>query len=184
MKRTICIHIGGLHASREPTVIETLLGSCVAVCLHDPIERIGGMNHILLPGRANLKHFDVISRYGINAMELLINRLMALGSKRHPLVAKVFGGAHVLSAISQENGMGRKNVEFVLEFLQMEAIKIINQDVGGHDTRKIHFHTDTGEVLLKRIAPSLHPNNGLHERGFLNVVRREARKPGKVTLFN
>jgi chemotaxis protein CheD len=183
MKKKASIYIGGLYASKEPAVIETLLGSCVAVCLHDPVEQIGGMNHILLPGRADMKHFDAISRYGINAMELLINRIMALGSKRHPLVAKVFGGAHVLPAISIENGMGRKNVEFVLDFLQMEDISIVRQDVGGHDTRRIFFHTDTGEVLLKRIPHNNHSRIGFEEREFLNQVRKEANKPGDVTLF-
>lgn len=184
MKKMTCIHIGGLYASKEPAVIETLLGSCVAVCLYDPIEQIGGMNHILLPGKADMKHFDVVSRYGINAMELLINKIMNLGSKRHPLVAKVFGGAHVLPAISQENGMGRKNVEFVLEFLQMEAIRVMSQDTGGYEARKIYFHTDTGEVLLKRIHPTLHAKVELRERNFLDRVGRlKAEEPGEITMF-
>ena len=82
MKKSFSIHIGGFHASRNPAVIETLLGSCVAVCLYDPVARIGGMNHILLPGKADLKHFDNVARYAINAMELLINRVMTLGGKR------------------------------------------------------------------------------------------------------
>lgn len=184
MKKMTCIHIGGLYASKEPAVIETLLGSCVAVCLFDPVEQIGGMNHILLPGKADLKHYDVVSRYGINAMELLINKLMNLGSKRYPLVAKVFGGAHVLPAISHENGMGRKNVEFVLEFLHMETIPITSRDTGGCRARKIYFHTDTGEVLLKRIHPTHHAEVGLRERNFVDrVVRMKAEEPGEITMF-
>jgi chemotaxis protein CheD len=183
MKRRTRIHIGGLHASREPAIIETVLGSCVAVCLYDPVERIGGMNHILLPGRADLSNFDSVSRYGINAMELLINRIMALGSTRSPLVAKVFGGAHMLSSFSQRNGMGLRNAAFVLDFLRMESISVVGQDLGGYDTRRITFHTDTGEVLLKRIPPLSSPRIDLEERKYLNQVRREARKSGDVVLF-
>jgi chemotaxis protein CheD len=183
MKKSVRIHIGGFYASNKPVVIETLLGSCVAVCLHDPVLRIGGLNHILLPGRADLKHFDTATRYGINAMELLINKIMNLGGTRHNVVAKVFGGAHVLPAISPENGMGAKNAEFVLEFLQLENIKIVSQDLGGHDTRRIYFHTDTGDVFLKRIPPSRQPTIGLAERRLFEVVKRKAGETGEVTLF-
>lgn len=182
-KRKISIHIGGLHASKGAVVIETLLGSCVAVCLHDPVNRVGGMNHIFLPGRADLKSFDSVARYGINAMELLINRVMTLGGSRRSLVAKAFGGAHILPAISKENGMGSKNVEFVLQFLEMEAISVVSQDLGGHDTRKIFFHTDTGEVLLKRIIRTCHPRITKQERTLLERARREAEEAGAITLF-
>ncbi|MGA2401571.1 MAG: chemotaxis protein CheD [Syntrophobacteraceae bacterium] len=96
MRKLIRIHIGGLHASKEPAVIDTVLGSCVAVCLHDAVERIGGMNHILLPGEAELTHFDTSARYGINAMELLINTIATLGGNRRRIAAKAFGGAHIL----------------------------------------------------------------------------------------
>lgn len=183
MKRKINIHIGGIHASKEPAIIHTLLGSCVAVCLYDAVQRIGGMNHILLPGRADLRHFDSVARYGINAMELLINRIMTLGGKRHRLVAKAFGGAHILPAISRENGVGGKNIEFVLDFMKIEKIAIVNQDLGGHDTRRIYFHTDSGEVLLKRIPCATQLKIDIQERRLLDRIRREAEEAGEITLF-
>ena len=184
MKKSISIHIGGLHASKEPAVIETLLGSCVAVCLYDPMARIGGMNHILLPGKADLKHFDKVARYAVNAMELLINRVMTLGGERHHLIAKVFGGAHILPAVSPENGMGARNSEFVLEFLQMETISVVSRDLGGHDTRKIYFHTDSGEVFLKRIPSTRYPTISLEERRLVEWARRKAEESGDVALFD
>jgi chemotaxis protein CheD len=184
MKKRISIHIGGLHASKEPAVIETLLGSCVAVCLYDRVASLGGMNHILLPGKADLKVFDNVARYAINAMELLINKVMGLGGERRHLVAKVFGGANVLPSISDENAMGSRNCEFVLEFLYMEAISIVSQDLGGRDTRKIYFHTDSGEVLLKRTHPTCFWNNGYEERRLLEFARRKAEEPAEVALFD
>ncbi len=154
MKR-ISIHIGGLHVSREPAVIDTLLGSCVAVCLYDSEARIGGMNHILLPGRADLEPSDNEARYATNAMELLLDGVIALGGERFRLEAKVFGGAHLCPTISAKNGVGAKNCEFVLEFLQMKAINVVAHDLGGRDTRRIYFRTDTSEVFLKRTRISL-----------------------------
>ena len=184
MKQEVAIYIGNLYASREPTVVSTLLGSCVAVCLYDPVERIGGMNHIMLPGRADMKHFDFAARYGINAMELLINRIMALGGNRKRFVAKAFGGAHVLPDISPENGVGRKNIEFVVDFLQIESIGLLSHDLGGYAARKVYFHTDTGEVLLKRIPCTSYPGVVSEERKLFEQLKSKSDKPGNVTLFS
>jgi chemotaxis protein CheD len=183
MKTSIHIHIGGLHASRGPAIIDTTLGSCVAVCLHDPQARIGGMNHILLPGKADLLHFDSAARYGVNAMELLINRIMAIGGNRLKLVAKVFGGAHISPEISIENGVGKKNAEFVVAFLQMENIRIIGSDLGGHESRTIYFYTDTGEVFLKRGVCASYPKITEREKKLMNKIRKQAEKPASITLF-
>lgn len=111
MKKEVSIHIGELYASKNPAVVHTLLGSCVAVCMFDPIKRIGGMNHILLPGNGDLKDFSDSTRYGINAMELLINMIMNLGGNRNRLVAKAFGGGNILAGISEENGPGQKKCQ-------------------------------------------------------------------------
>ncbi len=182
-KKRISIYIGEYHASNSPVVIHTLLGSCVAVCLFDPVNRVGGMNHILLPGKADMKHFDVRARYGINAMELLINKMMKLAAARQNIVAKVFGGAHVISAISEENGVGLKNAEFILEFCRIENIRILNQSLGGCESRKIYFHTDTGDVFLKRVGTTMYPELIRRERRDLNRIAGELEKPGSVSLF-
>lgn len=182
-KKLISIQIGGLYVSRKPVVIETILGSCVAVCMHDAEAKIGGMNHILLPGRADLRHFDTAARYGINAMELLINRILALGGKRDRIIAKVFGGSHVLPSISLRNGMGAKNAEFVLEFLEIEGFTLASSDLGGCDTRRVYFHTDSGDVFLKRIPRSRYPNIAVQERRLAHRVRKKTHEEGDVTLF-
>jgi chemotaxis protein CheD len=109
---------------------------------------------------------------------------MALGGERHHLIAKVFGGAHILPAISPENGVGSKNIEFILEFLQMEAITIVSQDLGGHDTRKIFFHTDTGDVFLKRISSIHNLRISREERRLLDLARRKVEEAGDITLFS
>lgn len=183
MKKEVTIHIGGVYGSATPAIIYTLLGSCVAVCLFDPAKKIGGMNHILLPGQATLKHYNASTRFGINAMEVLINRMMQLGADRHRLVAKIFGGAHVLPHISPPNGTGRKITHFVGEFLENETIPIISKDIGGQRGRRIYFHTDTGIVLLKRIASTHNRFIRMKEEKAIPAIKREIKKPGQVTFF-
>ena len=122
-KKQITIKIGELYATDEPTVIYTLLGSCVAVCIHDRKIKIGGMNHIFLPGNNN--NTNLSTRYGENAMKYLIKNICDMGGDRKNLVAKVFGDAHVIPAISPELGIGLKIVDFVVNFLKREKIEII-----------------------------------------------------------
>lgn len=179
----VSIHIGEYHASKKPVVIGTLLGSCIAVCLIDPVERIGGMNHILLPGKASIGCCDDVSRYAVNSMELLINNIMRLGGKRNLLQAKVFGGANVVPCISEENGMGRKNAEFVLQFLELEGIPVLSQDLGGVNARKIYFRTNTGEVFLRRIPSARQQAVRAGELEVQERLRKEVDKAGEITLF-
>jgi chemotaxis protein CheD len=151
MKKLVSIHIGQLHASRYPTIIYTLLGSCVAVCLFDPEARIGGMNHILMPGCADFRNGGTAGRFGDNAIRMLIQRIVNLGGSPEHLVAKVFGGAHMLQVSATEYNTGVKNAQGAIACLQALHVPILKRDLGGNDTRKIYFHTDTGEVFLKRM---------------------------------
>ena len=184
LKRTVVnIHIGDYYASKESEIIHTVLGSCVAVCLIDPYQKIGGMNHILLPGNPDLENFDDSARYGINAMELLINKIMRLGGKKRLLIAKAFGGGHIMPSISKKNGVGRQNAKFVIDFLNNEKIKIVNQDLGGQESRKIYFHTDTGEVFVKRIRHNCWQNIAREEKKQSLRIRSQLKNLGDVVLF-
>ena len=113
MKKEISIYIGGLYISKEPSIIRTILGSCISVCLYDPENRIGGMNHFLLPEQLNNKDKEFPTKYGINAMELLINGIMELGGKRGNLVSKVFGGARLFAGKYNMKSPGDNNYKFV-----------------------------------------------------------------------
>src|SRR5204862_5137203 len=123
------IILGEIIARPEPTRIRTLLGSCVAVCLHDPVLKLGGMNHFMLPGDGASDDAD--ARFGVNAMELLINELMRLGSERRRLQAKVFGAANVLHGPGKGYCVAKANADFVLGFLKTEGIPIAAQRLGG-----------------------------------------------------
>lgn len=178
------IHIGEIYTSDTPTVIETILGSCVSVCLFDPVKKTGGMNHILLPGKADLGKFDDTTRYGINAMEVLINRVMKLGSRRKNIISKIFGGAHILRAIGMHMSPGLKNVQFVEEFLELEGIPIVSRNTGGTAGRKIYFHTHTGDVYLKTLANTKYEAVAREEDQYTELVSYLLDTPADVELFD
>ncbi len=183
-RKLVAVHIGDFHASREPSMIKTVLGSCIAVCLYCPMTRTGGMNHILLPGGENRFGFDDSSRWGINAMELLINAILKLGGYRLRLQAKVFGGGHVLPGISVENSPGHKNVEFVEQFLGVERIPIVARDTGGTVSRQVILLTDTFEVYVKKHASSVVGEVIAQEQSYKQRLEKQVAKTGDVELFD
>ncbi len=135
----------------DETPISTVLGSCVSACLRDPLTGIGGMNHFMLPSSGDSNEPLPIShraRYGVQAMELLINALLKAGAERRRLEAKVFGGGKVLDAIRTID-IGGRNAAFVVDFLATERIPIIARDMLGSYPRRIVYLVSTGEVWVK-----------------------------------
>ena len=182
-KREVRIHIGDFYTSSQGIVISTILGSCVAVCLHDRHNNIAGMNHIILPGKTNSMVMDQQTRYSINAMEILINAMMRKGANRHNLMAKIFGGAHVLPDIDIKNAVGRQISDFVVRFLETEGIPIMARDLGGERPRKVFFFTDTGNVSVKKISPTSIFRLMREEARKKQIIEQELQKPGNVTFF-
>ena len=128
-------------------MISTILGSCVAVCLWDRVQNIGGMNHILLPDRAGT---DMVTRsVGAGAMEALINALLKLGANRSDFDAKVFGGAAVVAGLSN---IGERNGEFALDYLASERIPVVSQSIGGTQARRVRFWPGTGRASQKLVV--------------------------------
>ncbi len=144
---------GEHHVSWAPAEISTLLGSCVSACLWDRRHQIGGMNHIMLPDApvqsGELGERTKSLRYGLYAMERLINDLLVMGAKREDLTAKVFGGANISGALTAQH-VGKRNADFVLEFLRKDQIKLLACDIGGTQSRRIRFNTYTNEVRVER----------------------------------
>lgn len=129
------------------TVISTVLGSCVSTCLWDPQAGLGGMNHILLPDRAD---GDLQSRsQGTNAMELLINALLKRGAERRRLQAKLFGGAKMIAGLSD---IGDANAKFATDFCRRENIPCLASSLGGTSGRRIRFWPATGKARQQVIG--------------------------------
>lgn len=150
------LQIGEYRVSRSPEVLYTLLGSCVAVCLHDASAGIGGMNHILLPGRAGEEgRFDDVARFGLDAVELLVGALVDAGAARRRLAAKLFGGGHVIRQMDELSSPGFRNVRFIRDLMEQERIPVVSSDLGGYEARKVWFRTDTADVIVKRVPVKL-----------------------------
>lgn len=179
------LHPGEFLATVADIVIVTVLGSCVAVALRDTERAIGGLNHFMLPGTFHRsdRFGSRSAKYGMYAMELLINDLMKLGARRERLVAKVFGGASMLgTGADRLNKVPRSNIDFALEYLATEGIPIAASDVGGTTARKILFYVRDGRVLLKRISGNVAAAIKLEESGYrTRIVERGT--AGSVTLF-
>lgn len=139
--------------SREPTIIKTVLGSCVSVCLWDQVLKIGGINHFMLPfwngeGLPSPK-------YGNIAIEKLFEKMMAAGCKLSGIKAKVFGGSDNLDHHYNYFKIGSRNVETAKNSLSDLNIPIVASSVGGTIGRNIQFNTYTGEVFMKYIQKDL-----------------------------
>lgn len=135
---------GQFLVSGDPDLtLTTVLGSCVAACLRDPIARIGGMNHFLLPGDAERAASKDAERYGVHLMELLVNGLMSRGAQRNRLEAKLFGGART---IFKNSDVGAMNAAFAEGFLKTEGIAIVGGSLGGASGRRVEYWPVTGRA--------------------------------------
>ncbi len=147
--KDVPIVAGGLHASAQGDVIRTLLGSCVAVCLYDPVARVGGMNHFMLPDGHNADRNA--AAFGVNAMELVINAMMKCGGDRRRFVAKVFGASTLRAEGAGFADIAPRNAKFALEFLADEEIPVAAQKLGGRSALSVRFDTATGRALVREI---------------------------------
>jgi chemotaxis protein CheD len=143
------LYPSALFASQEPYIVNTILGSCVAVCLIDVKLKIGGINHYMLPlwngqGLASPK-------FGNIAINKLIEKMISLGCSKHNLQAKVFGGGNIFESNLLQFQIGERNITIANEMLMEHQIRIISSSTGGNLGRKIQFNTQTGEVIQKMI---------------------------------
>ena len=154
------------------------------MCLKDDTVGIAGMNHFVLPEAVSRDKIITSDsgRFGIHAMELLINEMIVRGASRKRLWAKVFGGGHVLRAIDTSR-IPDANVEFSLLFLETEGIAVRAKDVGGNNGRKILFHTDTGMVQVVKIQQSQIQEVNMKEEWLKKRIRRSDDGSG-FTVFD
>ena len=173
---------GESRISADPDLaLVTILGSCVAACIRDPVAGVGGMNHFLLPNgvEKSWKTASSSMRYGQFAMESLISDLIKKGAQRQRLEVKIFGGASVIeSGIS----IGENNIKFIRSFLREERLNIAAEDVGGINARRIHYFPVVGKVLRLELKRATDQRIFVDENHYLDLVRRK-KWAGEVELF-
>lgn len=189
--RRVVLHPGDHYATKDDELISTLLGSCVAACLYDPVAHVAGMNHFLLANRRYAKNMPLnitdAGRYGVHAMELLINDMYRLGASKNRIRAKVFGGGAVFETIAKDNFLcvGDVNGRFIREFLKTEGIPTEAEDLGGSQGRVIRFRTDTYAVYRKYIVSAATEKLEKKERGYWEKqIADHEKAPESITFFS
>jgi chemotaxis protein CheD len=147
---TVYLHPGQIFTTAEAVLVTTVLGSCIAVCLWDPVAGVAGMNHFLLPASPVRGANDL--RYGNTAMERLFEAVTAKGAVPARLVAKVFGGASVIPGFTgRRHAIGAMNVAAARDALARNGTAISAEQTGGSRGRKLLFHTGHGAAYVKDI---------------------------------
>jgi chemotaxis protein CheD len=168
-REIVKIKPGEFFATTHKFIIATVLGSCVAACIRDPARGSAGMNHFMLPEHNSDEDASSL-RYGLFAMESLINEFIKHGSQRRDLEAKIFGGAAVVDVISRE--IGAQNAAFAVDYLKREGIRTTAMDLGGIAPRRVLFYVEDGRVLVKY----------LWRRANDTIEKREAEYAQKIAI--
>jgi chemotaxis protein CheD len=166
---------GDYYVTKDDEMITTVLGSCVSACIRDSVSGIGGMNHFMLPetsrSRLNSREESVVGtalRYGNYAMEHLINTILQYGGKRKNLEVKLFGGGKIIATLGD---VGSRNIEFVLDYVDTEALNLVSHDLGDIYPRKVNFYPMTGKVRMKKIKDIHNETIVLRERQYGSEIK-------------
>jgi chemotaxis protein CheD len=174
---------GQYVVTQSASLLVTVLGSCVAACLRDPVSGVCGMNHFMLPnGQCDSTPNLLLARFGVQAMELLILDMQRRGALRSRLQAKVFGAGSVLDGMTVVN-VGDQNAAFIRRYLEVERIPILASDLQGDCARKVYFFTDSGKVMIRRLPTDRMKKLAAREQRYRQIVGERADDSGSVDLF-
>jgi chemotaxis protein CheD len=165
-------------------MIMTVLGSCVSACIRNPKTNVGGMNHFMLPQMGSDKSILTLdgtaSRYGNWAMEVLINEILKYGGDKRDLEVKLFGGGKVLDNMTMD--IGKRNIDFVFNFLDQEGIAVAAHDVGDRFPRKLLYFPYTGKVKVRKLESTNQATVVRREAAYLQDIKNVPRD-GDIDLF-
>jgi chemotaxis protein CheD len=173
---------GEYYVTGRDMLLVTVLGSCVSACIRDPVSGIGGMNHFMLPEGDPRNPLSASARYGGYAMEVLLNQLIKLGASRARLEAKVFGGGAVMRGFTTQN-VGERNSDFVLDYLALEKIRVVAQDLRDIYPRKVYFFPSSGRALVKKLK-QVHNDTIVQRETEYGSRLQTAEMGGDVELFS
>ncbi len=191
-KNRIQISPGEQFVATGDIILSTLLGSCVAACLYDPVNEVVGMNHFLLANRRYPRNMSLIAaeagRYGVHAMEILINEMLKKGATRRYLKAKAFGGGSILKSMNNSsnfNCVGNVNARFIKEFLENERIPLVSSDLEGEFGRIIHFFSRDYSVHVRKVQKTISAAVISKERNFwTNSIKKNLAKDSEIVLWD
>ncbi len=156
MAQVIKVGMADLNICVSPDGITTLgLGSCVGIAIRDPVTKIGGLAHIMLPDSSTIRNNGNIPKFADTGIEELVRRVVAKGANRTRLVAKIAGGAQMFSfggGNSETIRVGERNVEASKKKLAELKIPILAEDTGKNYGRTVIFYPETGDYIIRAVG--------------------------------
>ncbi|MEJ5256662.1 MAG: chemoreceptor glutamine deamidase/glutamate methylesterase CheD [Fervidobacterium sp.] len=148
MKKKVIIGIGEWAVEKNPAVLVTLgLGSCVGVCIRDPVAKVGGMVHVMLPESGG-KPTNTPGKFADTGIDLVIEEMVKMGASRGRLEAKIAGGASMFQSAMD---IGARNTQAVRNALQRNGVRILAEDTGGNKARSIEYDIESGKLLVRKV---------------------------------
>ena len=171
---------GEYYATTGEVIVSTVLGSCVSACIRDPERGIGGMNHFMLPSQSShsAQEDAAAARYGLAAMEQLINAVLKLGGRRGKLEVKLTGGGRMFA---NRMDIGQRNAEFALDFVANEGLRLISHDLGGENPRRVLYYPASGRLRVQKMPVIESRRVEAEERQLVDRLREP--EAGSVELF-
>lgn len=158
MSEIVKVGMADLNICKAPNVITTLgLGSCIGLVLYDPVTKVGGMVHYMLPDSTKVRNNSNVAKFGDTGIRELLKRVVAAGANKNRLVAKIAGGAKMfeVSGLSEGGNIGARNAQTARETLKALGIRLVAEDTGLNYGRTVELHCDTGEFYIKSVGKPL-----------------------------
>lgn len=155
MSEVIKVGMADLNICKAPDVITTLgLGSCIGLTFYDPVSKVGGMVHYMLPDSTKVRNNANIAKFADTGIEELLKRVLAAGANRGRLVAKIAGGAKMfeVSGLSDIGNIGARNAEAAKAKLKELGIRLVAEDTGLNYGRTVELHCDNGDYYIKSVG--------------------------------
>ena len=155
MSVEIKVGMADLNVCVSPDRITTLgLGSCVGIAVRDPVTKIGGLAHIMLPDSTTIRNNSNIPKFADTGIEELVRQMTRKGANRSRLVAKIAGGAQMFgfNSNSEMVRVGERNVQATKKKLAQMRIPILAEDTGKNFGRTVIFYPETGDFVIRAVG--------------------------------
>lgn len=154
MGNIVRVGMADLNICKAPDIITTIgLGSCIGLTLYDPVKKIGGLVHYMLPDSTAIMKNSNIAKFADTGIQELLNRVVSAGADRNRLVSKIAGGAKMfeVNRTSSIGNIGEKNALAAKEILKKLNIRLIAEDTGLNYGRTVELRCETGDFFIKAI---------------------------------
>lgn len=155
MSEIIKVGMADLKICKSPDGVTTLgLGSCVGIALRDPVTKVGGLAHIMLPDSTAIRDNSNIPKFADTGIVELVNQIVKTGGVKSRLVAKIAGGAQMFAFQNKSSlvQVGERNVEAVKGKLHELCIPILAEDTGANYGRTVTFYPETGDFVIRAVG--------------------------------